>query len=300
MRILLTGSNGQVGSALLPLLRISHEVMAVQRADFDLSRPETLGSVLESLKPELIINPAAYTAVDRAEDEPELALGVNAKAPAVIGRWAARENVPLIHFSTDYVFDGSGDKPRREEDVCAPLSSYGRSKWEGEKAIKASGAPHLIIRTSWVYAAQGTNFLRTISHLARERDELHVVVDQFGAPTSASSIADAVSTIIARKAMAGDLAADFAAAPGLVHLTNAGVTTWHAFATAIVEGLRARGQPIRATVVQPIKTEQFATKAIRPANSRLDLTRLQLVYGLVTPSWQRALERELDLLVRLG
>lgn len=297
MRILLTGTSGQVGGALLPVLRLSHEVLAPQRAEFDLSRPDTLGPMLDRLNPDLIINPAAYTAVDRAEDEPELALRVNAEAPAALGRWAAQQEVPLVHFSTDYVFDGSGDKPWREDDACRPLSTYGRSKWEGEKAIRASGAPHLIVRTSWVYAARGTNFLRTISRLASERDELRVVADQFGAPTSASSIADAVSTIISRNATSAEVAQGFATAQGIVHLANAGATSWHGFATSIVEGLRARGVFVRAAAVHAIASKEFSANAIRPTNSRLDLLRLELIFGLVTPSWQRALERELDLLV---
>jgi dTDP-4-dehydrorhamnose reductase len=199
MRILLTGTSGQVGGALLPLLRRSQEVLAPNRAEFDLSDPRALAAALDRLEVDLIINPAAYTAVDRAEDEPELALRINAEAPAELACWAARHSVPLVHFSTDYVFDGSGETPWREEHRCCPLSSYGRSKWAGEKAIQASGAPQLIIRTSWVYAAQGTNFLRTVNRLARERDELRVVADQFGAPTSASAIAEAVAMICTQR-----------------------------------------------------------------------------------------------------
>jgi len=300
MRILLTGTSGQVGGALLPLLRGSHEVLAPSRAELDFSQPKTLATALDRLKPNLIINPAAYTAVDRAEDEPELALCINADAPAELARWTARHEVPLIHFSTDYVFDGSGETPWREEDRCRPLSSYGRSKWEGEKAIQASGAPQLIIRTSWVYAAQGTNFLRTMVRLARERDELRVVADQFGAPTSASAIAETVAMILARSASAAELAKDFAAAHGLVHLANSCRTSWHGFASAIVEGLKARGQPVKVRAVHAITTEEFPTKAVRPANSRLDLSRLRDVFGVTTPPWQQALGRELDILVQRG
>ena len=300
MRILLTGTSGQVGGALLPLLRGSHEVLAPSRAELDFSQPETLATTLDRFKPDLIINPAAYTAVDRAEDEPELALRINADAPAELARWAARHEVPLIHFSTDYVFDGSGETPWREEDHCGPLSSYGRSKWEGEKGIQASGAPQLIIRTSWVYAAQGTNFLRTMVRLARERDELRVVADQFGAPTSASAIAETLAMILARNASAAELAKDFAAAHGLVHLANSGRTSWHGFASAIVEGLKARGQPVKVRAVHAITTEEFPTKAVRPANSLLDLSRLREVFGVTTPPWQQALGRELDILVQRG
>jgi dTDP-4-dehydrorhamnose reductase len=300
MHILLTGTSGQVGGALLPLLRGSHEVLAPSRAELDFSQPETLATALDRFKPDLIINPAAYTAVDRGEDESELALRINAEAPAQLARWAARHEVPLVHFSTDYVFDGSGETPWRETDPCRPLSSYGRSKWEGEKRIQASGAPHLIIRTSWVYAAQGANFLRTMNRLVRERDELRVVADQFGAPTSAPSIAEAMSVILARSASAAELVKDFAAAKGLVHLANSGSTSWHGFASAILEGLKARGQPVKASVVLAITTKDFPSKAVRPANSRLDLSRLRQVFGVTTPPWQQALGRELDILVQRG
>jgi dTDP-4-dehydrorhamnose reductase len=254
----------------------------------------------DRLNPDLIINPAAYTAVDRAEDEPELAFRINAEAPAELARWAARRNVPLIHFSTDYVFDGSGETPWREKDRCRPLSSYGRSKWEGEKRIQASDAPCLIIRTSWVYAAHGANFLRTVNRLVRERDELRVVADQFGAPTSAASIADALSAILARSASTAELVKDFAAAKGLVHLANVGTTSWHGFASAILEGLKIRGQPVKASAVHAIKTREFPTKAARPANSRLDLSRLRQVFGVTTPPWQQALRRELDIIIQRG
>lgn len=300
MRILLTGASGQVGGALYPLLRERDEIMAPRRKEFDLSRPDQLGAALNRLKPDLIVNPAAYTAVDRAEDEAELALRINAEAPAELGRWAARHAVPILHFSTDYVFDGLGQKPWRENDPCRPLSSYGRSKWEGERSLRDSGAPHLIIRTSWVYAAQGTNFLRTIARLSRERDELRVVADQFGAPTSAASIADAVSMILRRRRSLAELRADFVRAGGIVHLANTGVTSWHGFASAIVAGLRARGQPIKAVTVHAIAGREFPTKAKRPANSKLDLSRLRDVFAITPPPWNEALERELDFLVQLG
>ncbi len=300
MRILLTGTSGQVGSALYPLLRQQNEVVAPTRAEFDLARPDRLGEVLDRVRPDLIVNPGAYTAVDGAEDEAELALRVNAAAPTELARWAARHEVPIIHFSTDYVFDGSGERPWREDDVCRPLSSYGRSKREGERGIQATGAPHLIIRTSWVYAAQGANFLRTMARLARERDELRVVADQVGAPTSAPSIAAAVSAILARRASAAELARDFATARGLIHLANAGTTSWHGFASAIVAGLKARGQAVKARTVHAITTRDFPTKAVRPANSRLDLSRLREVFGVTTAPWEDALQRELDLLVQLG
>lgn len=294
MRILLTGSSGQVGGALLAQLIGRHEVLTPGRSDFDLSRPETLAAVLDRLRPDLVINPAAYTAVERAEDEPDLARMINAEAPAALAHWAAPRQVPLIHYSTDYVFAGGDERPWREEDPCAPLSIYGRSKWEGEKAVQASGAGHLIIRTSWVYAAQGSNFLNTICRLAGERDELDVVADQFGAPTSADSLAEAVSAIISSSPTIEALKSRFAAAQGLVHATNSGSTTWHGFACAILNGLRARGRYIRANSVRAITSRDFRTKAVRPANSRLDLSRLQRTFGITMPAWDAALSRVLD------
>src|SRR5579859_594530 len=178
MRVLLTGAKGQVGGALFPLLQQFGAIDAPPREEFDLSNPDTLPDALDRLKPDLIINPAAYTAVDRAEDERELAFLVNAKAPAVLAGWAARHEVPLIHFSTDYVFDGSGATPWGEGSPTGPLSVYGASKLAGDAAIEAAAGPHLIARTSWVYSHQGTNFLRTITRLAKERKELRIVADQ--------------------------------------------------------------------------------------------------------------------------
>jgi dTDP-4-dehydrorhamnose reductase len=174
MRILLTGTSGQVGRALAPLLAQQGEVIAAARTAFDLAQPATLPAMLDQLSPDLIVNPAAYTAVDRAEDEPDLANAVNADAPGAMARWAAARNVPMVHFSTDYVFDGSGERPWRETDRCAPLGVYGRSKLAGEEAIRAAGGPHLILRTAWVYAAEGANFMRTMIRLGREREALRV------------------------------------------------------------------------------------------------------------------------------
>jgi dTDP-4-dehydrorhamnose reductase len=290
MRILLTGVTGQVGAALRVPLEPEGSVIAADRGTLDLTRPEQLASALDRMSPDLIVNPAAYTAVDRAEDESELAFLVNAEAPGVIARWAASRRVPLVHFSTDYVFDGSGERPWREDDPTGPLSVYGASKLAGEQAVRAAGGPHLIIRTSWVYAATGSNFLRTIARLARERTELRIVADQHGAPTSARLIAAAVVEIL----KSGRLAERFAAAGGLANVSASGETTWHGFATAIVEGLRVRGLPLQAQSVQPILTRDYPTKAKRPANSRLDLTRLRTTFGIVTPAWDEALATELD------
>ncbi|MBR0750739.1 dTDP-4-dehydrorhamnose reductase [Bradyrhizobium jicamae] len=292
MRILLTGTDGQVGGALRPLLAGHGTIIAPSVAEFDLSKPDALAGRLDDFKPDLIINPAAYTAVDRAEDERELAFLINAKAPEAIAQWAASRRVPLVHFSTDYVFNGSGDKPWREDSPTGPLSVYGASKLAGDVAIAAAKGPHLIARTSWVYAATGANFLRTIARLAGERKELRIVADQIGAPTTARAIAAAITGIVVPNlANLNDL---FARKGGVVNLVCAGETSWHGFASAIVDGLRSRGLALAVETVVPIATADFPTKAVRPGNSRLDLSRLKADFGIATPAWQDALARELD------
>lgn len=294
MRILLTGTAGQVGSALAPLLKTWSTVLTPALEDFDLSKPAELSAKLDQLMPDLIVNPAAYTAVDKAEGEPELAFRINSEAPASIAQWASRHHVPLIHFSTDYVFNGSGSEPRREDSATEPLSVYGASKLAGDTAIAASGAPHLIVRTSWVYAASGANFLKTIARLAKERKELRIVADQIGAPTSAKTIADVVAKLIPGDRTGMD--AVFERRKGVVNVVCAGETSWHGFATAIVAGLKARGVDLLAETIVPIRTDEFPVKAKRPANSRLSLERLRQDFALETPTWQRALDHELDIL----
>ncbi|MGO4509309.1 dTDP-4-dehydrorhamnose reductase [Bradyrhizobium sp. MOS001] len=292
MRILLTGSTGQVGGALLPLLGELGTVVAPPRALFDLARPTTLERGLDEISPDLIVNPAAYTAVDRAEDERELAGLVNARSPEAIANWALAHGVPIVHFSTDYVFNGSGSHARAEQDPTGPLSVYGESKLAGDVAVQASGARHLIFRTSWVYAAHGTNFLRTISRLASERKELRIVADQVGAPTSARSIAAAVMTIL--REHPGNLERLFAEKRGVVNVACSGQASWHEFAVAIVEGLRARGVVLPVEAIIPIATSDFRTRAVRPANSRLDLSRLRHDFRIAMPRWEDALAVELD------
>jgi dTDP-4-dehydrorhamnose reductase len=294
MLVMVTGVTGQVGGALLKALEPTASVLAASRNEFDLARPELIASALDRIGPDVIVNAAAYTAVDRAEDEKEMAFRINAAAPGAIAEWAAKRRVPVIHFSTDYVFDGSGTRPWHEDDRANPLSAYGASKLAGDEAVRSAGGPHLIVRTSWVYAAHGTNFLRTIARLAKDRKELRIIADQVGAPTSASLIADVIARIIGSGG--AQLANRFAASQGAVNVAASGETTWHGFAVAIVEGLRARGITLAAESIVPIATKDYPTRAKRPANSRLDLTRLRQVFGIDARTWDQSLAMELDLL----
>ena len=292
MRILLTGVTGQVGSALRAPLATFATVLQADRSQLDLSQPATLSNALDQLKPDLIVNPAAYTAVDLAEDERDLAFRVNCDAPAAMAQWARRHGIPLLHFSTDYVFDGSGTAAWREDDAPAPLSAYGASKLAGERAIIETRCRHLIVRTSWVYAAQGKNFLRTIARLAGERKELRIVADQFGAPTSARIIADAIAEILRKQLSGGSDLLD--PDGGLINISASGETNWHGFADAIISGLKRRGVKLEIELLIAIATSEYPTKATRPQNSRLDHQRLNDRYGIVMPSWQAALAVELD------
>jgi dTDP-4-dehydrorhamnose reductase len=297
MRILLTGTTGQVGRALFTPLASLGTVLSINRNQLDLSRPETIGEAFDYLKPDLIINPAAYTAVDRAEDDRQLAFRVNADAPGAMAVWAARHNVPLVHFSTDYVFDGSGAAPWREDDVPAPLSAYGASKLAGENAVQAAGGEHLIVRTSWVYSNHGQNFMLSMVRLAEERKELRIVADQFGAPTSSRLIADAVMKIL-NFSRTGAVCR-FSPRSDVINIASSGETSWHGFASAIIVGLKDRGIDVETERVVPIGTDDYPTKARRPQNSRLDSSRLNEMFGIKTLSWREALDIELDELADL-
>lgn len=282
MSILLTGKNGQVGwelaRALLPLGRIH----AFDHAGLDLADAAALRRKLDEVRPEAIVNAAAYTAVDRAESEPERAEAVNAAAPAVLAQWAAAHGALLVHYSTDYVFDGAKAAPYVESDPTHPLGVYGRSKLAGETAIRAAGCDHLVFRTSWVYAARGSNFLRTILRLAAEREELRVVNDQNGAPTWARLVAEATAHAL-RQAMQERRGGTFES--GLFHLAAGGETSWHGFARAIVEGRPG----LRVKTVRPIATAEYPTPARRPANSRLDTGAFRARFGLELPDWREGL-----------
>ena len=293
MKILLLGCNGQVGWELQRALAPLGDVVACDfdsagalRADF--AQPETLPALLQAVRPGLVVNAAAHTAVDRAESEPDLAQTINAVAPGVLAREAARLGAPLVHYSTDYVFDGSGSVPRDEDAPTAPLSVYGRSKRDGEDAVRASGALHLILRTSWVYAARGGNFARTMLRLAAERQTLDVIDDQVGAPTGAELLAD-VTAHAARRLLADPRLS------GTYHCVAAGHTSWCGYARFVVERAAAAGLPLKmgADAVRPIPTRAYPTPAQRPLNSRLATQRLQQAFGLTLPPWQQGVERML-------
>ena len=292
MPILVTGTSGQVGQALAKELTPSGRLCLATRQDLDLAQPSSIQTRLDAIKPSLIINPAAYTAVDKAESEPDLAFAVNAAAVGALGAWSMRNGVPLIHFSTDYVFDGQASDPYEEDHPLHPLSIYGKSKAEGERLLLQSEAPCLIVRTAWVYSATGKNFVKTMIRLAAERDELAVVSDQTGTPTSANQIARFISHIVAEGRDA--LPQRFEQASRLVHFTASGSTSWHGFACAIVDGIKRRGSPVKTKAVKAIPTSAYPTPAVRPPFSRLATTRAERVFGFTPETWETALEEVLD------
>lgn len=297
MKILLLGKNGQVGWELQRALAPLGEVIALDRQGADglcgdLADLERLAATVRALAPDVIVNAAAYTAVDKAESEPGLAMLINGEAPGVLAREAAALGAWLIHYSTDYVFDGSGEEQWQESAATGPLSVYGRSKLMGEQAIQASGAKALILRTSWVYAARGHNFAKTMLRLATERDSLNVVADQYGAPTGAELIADVTAQILYR------VRADQnpAALAGIYHLAAAGETSWHGFAQFVLEHAARNGVALKVAPDQigAIPTEAYPVPAPRPRNSRLALSKLETAFQLKMPSWQQGAQRMLD------
>jgi dTDP-4-dehydrorhamnose reductase len=281
MKILICGQQGQVAQALQATLSGVGTLVVLGRDRLDLARPEHIRQQVRHIAPDLIINAAAHTAVDLAESEPELAFAINASGPGVLAEEAALLGAPLIHYSTDYVFDGSKPAPYNEADTPNPLGVYGKSKLAGEQAIAAAHAQHLILRTSWVYSNHGRNFLLTMQRLLQEKPELRVVADQIGAPTWAGSIARSTLALIER------WQAGHAGAWGTYHLTNQGETSWFGFAQAIGNALREQGKPCAALL--PIPSSDYPTPAARPSNSRLDCSRLQREWGVSQPDWQTAL-----------
>ncbi len=292
MRILVTGCTGQVGWELVRSLIPLGEVIAADRSKADLARLDDLRKFVRRVAADVIVNAAAYTAVDRAEDEEELATRINGQAPGVIAEEAMRRKALFIHYSTDYVFDGTKGEPYTEKDVPNPVNAYGRSKLAGEKAIRAVGVDHLILRTSWVYAARGQNFLRTVLRLAAERKVLNIVADQVGAPTWARLIAETTAHML-RQSQSERSMGRFAS--DTLHLTAGGETTWHGFAQAIVDAVRRRDDSaLKVRRIEPMNTDDYPTPARRPLNSRLATARLTQNFRLEMPSWSRALEICMD------
>ena len=293
LNILLFGKGGQVGwelqRSLAPLGRLTAVDFDSRELCGDFSKPDELAHTVREVRPDVIVNAAAHTAVDKAESEAELARTLNALAPAVLAEEGARLGACLIHYSTDYVFDGSGQRPWLETDTPAPLSVYGRTKLEGEQRIQASGIRHLILRTSWVYAARGGNFAKTMLRLAAERERLTVIDDQIGAPTGADLLADVtahgIRALLAEPALSG-----------LYHLVAGGETSWHGYARFVIEHARRAGVALKVPEdgIAAVPTTDFPTPARRPLNSRLDTAKLQAALGLHLPSWQQGVARMLD------
>lgn len=286
MRLLVTGASGQVGWELSRSLMPLGDVVGLDRRRCDLSRPELLPDLIHSIKPDVIVNAAAYTAVDGAEREEQLATTVNGTAVGVLADEARKAGVLLVHYSTDYIFDGAKQSPYTEEDVPHPINAYGRSKLAGENAIRQANGAYVILRTSWVYAGRGHNFVRTILRLAGERNELRIVDDQIGAPTWARDIADATALIV-RAARQEQAAGDFAS--GVFNLTASGATSWHGFAKAILDDAMRHGMLQRLPHLKPIPSAEYPTPAARPKNSVLAGEGLRKQFGLEVPDWRQRL-----------
>lgn len=291
MKILLTGKNGQLGFELQRSLASLGEVVAVDSVDCDLANADALRSLVQQVRPQVIVNPAAYTGVDKAESEPSLARAVNTDAPRILGEEARTLGAAVVHYSTDYVFDGSSASAYTEDMPTAPLNVYGQSKRDGEQALAQATPDHLILRTSWVVGANGHNFARTMLKLAQERDELRVVADQWGAPTSAALLAD-VTALLVR-----DMIRDRSSFPfGLYHVTAGGETNWCDYARFVLGTAMAKGMTLKASPehVIPVSTEDFPTAAKRPRNSRLDCTKFESTFGLTLPHWQNGVNHILQ------
>ncbi len=284
MKILLTGKSGQVGYELERSLQGLGEVIALGHGQMDLSDLRQVRDVIRSVRPNLIVNPAAYTAVDQAESDIELAMCINGDAPGVMAEEAKKLGAAMIHYSTDYVFDGSKESPYTEDDAPSPINAYGKTKLAGEEAIRAAGIPHLIFRTSWVYGMRGRNFLLTVLRLASERDELRIVADQFGAPTWSRTLADTTAHIVSQARAAKDKQQWWTEHSGLYHLTAQGSTSWHGFTEAIL----SHPGRLKKPVVTPITTEEYPLPAPRPRNSVLNCDKLKQHFCDL-PHWESAL-----------
>ncbi|MBA4708162.1 dTDP-4-dehydrorhamnose reductase [Aquitalea aquatica] len=287
-RILITGINGQLGFELRRSLAMLGKCICLDRQQLDLSRPADIAAVLDQYQPDIIVNPAAYTAVDKAESDDELAHAVNAAAPAAMAGWTGAKNALLLHYSTDYVFDGDKAMPYEEDDATSPQSVYGRSKCQGEQAIRASGADHIILRTSWVVGAHGSNFLKTIMRLARERDSLNVVADQIGAPTPAALIADVTAHIIKQWQTGKDKQL-----LGTYHLSSSGSTSWHGYTEYLLALAERYGVALQLKPenLHAIPSSAYPTPAKRPGNSRLNCSKIEHNFSLTMPAWQDGVEQ---------
>ncbi len=283
MKILVTGKNGQVGFELMRSLAGLGQVVGVDVKECDLTQSASVERLLDRVKPDIIVNPAAYTAVDQAEDESTIAHAVNVQAPKILARYAARKNIPMIHFSTDYVFNGEKEGAYSEEDQVNPKSVYGKTKWLGEEEVRKMAAKHIIIRTSWVFGSHGENFLKTMLKLSQERERLSVVSDQFGAPTSAKLLAEGTAEIIRQLQEPGSYRKY-----GTYHLASKGETSWHGYAKCILEEANKCGvkTKVKADDIKPIATKDYPLPAYRPKNSKLDTRKIQEVFGLSIPTWQ--------------
>ena len=292
MKTLILGATGQVGREISRSFAPLGSVICADRTAFDLNFPESLRPVLRAVAPDVIVNAAAYTNVDAAESDPDAAARVNAESVAVLAQEAKRSDAWLIHYSTDYVYGGSWDQPWRESDPAAPVNVYGRTKLAGDQAVTASGCRYITFRTSWVYASEGRNFVRTILRLAAERDSLKVVADQFGVPTSAAWIADTTAVVLAQ-AMRSDSREMADSCCGIYHLVPSGVTTWHGVAIAVLEFAREAGASLRtqADDVSPIQTSQYPLPAVRPQNSRLNTQKLRRNFQMECPDWKQHLRQ---------
>lgn len=285
-RIAVLGANGQVGSALVA--QLGGRAIPLTRAEADLGKPETLEAVMDGIRPDAVINAAAYTAVDKAEEERDAAYAANAEGPAALARWCAVHNVPFVHYSTDYVFDGEGETPWCENDPKAPLNVYGASKLAGEVAVEETGVKYLIFRISWVYDAAGKNFMNTMLRLGAEREALNVVADQFGAPCYAPDIAEYTLRALEKAAQMPKFPS------GIYHMVHGGVTNWHGFAEAIFSGARQLGRELRVQKVGAIPASSYPTPAKRPQNSRMNCAKFQSVFGLELPDWRQGLRKALE------
>ena len=296
MKILLTGKNGQVGFELRRALAPLGEVHAIDVADCDLADEQAIRRLVQQVRPDVIINPAAYTAVDKAESEPELARAINTEAPGIFGEEAAKLGAWVVHYSTDYVFDGTRQGAYSESDATNPQSVYGLTKRDGELALAKANPRHLILRTSWVVGAHGGNFAKTMLRLAADRESLNVVADQFGAPTSAALLADITAQLVRQQQREGAESFPF----GTYHLVAGGETNWCDYARHVISAAIKAGKPIKAALdnIKPITTAEYPTPAKRPANSRLDTSRLSQTFGLDLPPWQQGLDHILEQVLR--